>query len=265
MSSIVRPSPAQKTRRIVVLAAALFAVVVPLIQNTTGWGLSQAEFAQDGNSTLRVEGYAFSIWGLLYFGILAYAIRQVLPSTGETAVINRLGWPSAVSFIGIGIWIVAAALNLKVASVLVIFASLLALLVPLLVYARPVRHLSAMEQDRTMVVWPLAALAGWLTVAAPLNLITTLTANDALAAGLSPTGWAVTAIVGVTIVALLVTYTLRTLAYPIPVMWGLIGAFVAEQPEKPVVAFSALGAALVVIVLGVIMVFRLHSGVERAN
>ena len=263
MSSIVRPTPAQRTRRIAVLAAALFAVAVPLIQNITGVGLSQAEFAQDGNSTLRVEGYAFSIWGLLYFGILAYAIRQVLPSTGESTLINRLGFASIISFLGIGLWIITAALDMKVASVFVIFVSLLALLVPLLVYSRSVRAVRPLDPERTMLIWPLAALTGWLTVAAPLNLITTLTATNSLAPGLSPAGWAVVAIVGTTIIALIVTWALKTFAYPLPVAWGLLGAFVAELPGKPTVGFTALGAALVLVVASVIMVFRLRSGVER--
>src|SRR5690606_33907808 len=132
MSAIERPTPAQQTRRLAVLAAAVFAVVVPVIQRLTGWGLSQAEFAADGNETLRVAGYAFSLWGLLYLGLLAYAGRQALPQTGESVLIRRLGWPSVVAFFGIGLWIIVAAMNLKAASVMIIFAALLALLVPML-------------------------------------------------------------------------------------------------------------------------------------
>ena len=256
MSSILRPTPAQRTRRLVVLAAAVFAIVVPLVQNLAGLGLTQAEFAADGNSTLRVAGYAFSIWGLIYLGVLAYAVRQVLPQTGESPLINRMGWPSAVAFFGIGMWIVVAALNLKAASVIVIFASLIALLAPLVAYSGSIRALSRTDRDRLLLVWPLAALAGWLTVAAPLNLITTLTA-------LSPSAWAILAIIVTTGVALAVTASLRTLAYPLPTAWGLLGAFVAEQTDKPAVAFTALAGAIVLLVGGVLLAFRLKPGVER--
>ena len=62
MSSIIRPTPRQRTRRLVVLAAALFAIVVPLVQNLAGLGLTQAEFAADGNTTLRVAGYAPALY-----------------------------------------------------------------------------------------------------------------------------------------------------------------------------------------------------------
>lgn len=263
MSSIIRPTPAQRTRRMIVLLAALFAIAAPIIQNLAGLGLTQAEFAADGNTTLRVAGYAFSIWGLLYLGLLAYAVRQVLPQTGESTLINRLGWPSVVTLFGIGFWIIVAAMNLKAASVIIIFASLIALLVPLLVFGGTIQALGRFDRDRMLTVWPLAGLAGWLTVAAPLNLITTATAFNALPTALTPTGWAVAAVVVTALIAIGVTARLRTLAYPLPVAWGLLGAFVAEQPDNPALAFTALAAAILVLLAGVLLTFRLRPGVER--
>lgn len=264
MSSIVRPTPPQRTRRLVVLAAAVFAIVAPIVQNLAGLGLTQAEFAADGNTTLRVAGYAFSIWGLLYLGLLAYAVRQVLPQTGESILINRLGWPSAVTLFGIGFWIIVAAMNLKAASVIIIFASLIALLIPLLAFGGAIRMLGRFDRDRLLTVWPLAGLAGWLTVAAPLNLITTATAFNALPTALSPTGWAIAAVVVTALIAIAVTARLRTLAYPLPVSWGLLGAFVAEQPDNPALAFTALAGAILLLLAGVVLTFRLRPGVERA-
>ena len=263
MSAIERPTPAQRTRRLVVLTAAVFAVVVPVVQRLGEFGLSQAEFAADGNQTLQVAGYAFSIWGMLYLGLLIYAGRQALPQTGESMLINRMGWPSAVALFGIGMWIVAAALNLKAASVVIIFASLLALLVPLLVNAGTIRATGVMDRDRWFLIWPLSALAGWLTIAAPLNLITTATAFDALPAFASPTAWAIVAIVVVILVAIEVTLYLRTMAYSLPIAWGLVGAFMAEQERNPMLGFTALGAAFLLVVAAVIITFGLKRGVER--
>ncbi|PQZ80866.1 MULTISPECIES: hypothetical protein [unclassified Brevundimonas] len=265
MSAIERPTPRQQTRRLVVLAAAVFAVVVPIVQNLGGFGLSQAEFAAEGNQTLQVAGYAFSIWGLIYLGLLAYAVRQALPQTGESVLINRMGWPSAVAFFGIGMWIIAAALNLKAASVVIIFASLLALLVPLLVNARTIRTTGVMDRDRWFLIWPLAALAGWLTVAAPLNLITTATAFDALPAFLSPTVWAIAIPAFAVLVGLEVTHYLRTLAYPLPIAWGLVGIFVAEQERNPTVAYPSLVAAFILVVVVVVVTFGLKRGIERPH
>ncbi|SPU45850.1 hypothetical protein [Brevundimonas diminuta] len=71
------------------------------------------------------------------------------------------------------------------------------------------------------------------------------------------------AVVVTTLVGVGVTWAVRTLAYPLPIAWGLVGAFVAEQEVKPVLAFTALAAAFALVVAGVIIVFGLRRGVER--
>lgn len=261
--SIIRPTSAQMTRRLIVLAAAVFAVVIGQTQVLLGWGQWPADFSADGDGTLRVAGYAFAIWGLIYLWLLVYAVRQVLLQTGESLLIHRLGWPSVAALLGIGWWVIAAAFDREAVTVLLIFASLAAVLVPLLINAGAVRALPRTDRDRWMTVWPLAMLAGWLTVAAPLNLITVATGNNALPALLSPTAWAILAILVVTVVALGVTQRLRTLAYGLPIAWGLLGAFVAEQERNPTLAYVALAAAVAVLIGAIVLTFRLRPGVER--
>ena len=263
--SIVRPTSTQMTRRLIVLAAAIFAVIIGQTQVLLGWGQSPAEFSADSDVTLRVAGYAFAIWGVIYLWLLIYAVRQALPQTGESLLIQRLGWPSVAALLGIGWWVVAAAFDWEAATIGLIFGALAALLVPLRANADAIRALSRADRDRWMTVWPLALLAGWLTVAAPLNLITVATGNDALPAMLSPTVWAMLAIIGVTAIALGVTQRLRTLAYGLPIAWGLLGVFVAEQARNPLLAYVALAAAVAVLVGAIVLTFRLRSGVERTT
>ena len=265
MSAIERATPAQVTRRLIVLACAVFAVVVAQAQMLMGWGQTPSEFSADSDATLKVAGYAFSIWGLIYVAILAYAVRQALRQTGESLLIHRFGWPSAAAFLGIGWWVVAAAFDWEAATVVLIFASLIVLLLPLLHNAGAIRALGRTDRDRWLVVWPLGLLAGWLTVAAPLNLLTVATGNDALPEALSPTVWAMLAIAIVALVALGVTARLRMLAYAQPIAWGLLGAFVAEQERNAPLAYVALAAAVAVLVGAVILTFRLRPGVERAT
>ena len=263
--SIIRPTSAQMVRRLVVLAAAVFAVVIGQTQVLLGWGQSPAEFSADSDATLRVAGYAFAIWGVIYLGLLIYGVRQALPQTGESLLIHRLGWPSAAALLGIGWWVVAAAFDWETATVILIFASLAALLVPLLINAGPIRALPRFDRDRLMTLWPLALLAGWLTVAAPLNLITVATGNAALPDGLAPTVWAILAVLVVAAVAFGVTQRLRTLAYSLPIAWGLLGAFVAEQQRNPLLGYVALAAAVAVLVGAIVLTFRLRAGPERST
>jgi hypothetical protein len=263
MSSIIRPTPAQTARRWIVLACAVFAIVVAYGQMAVGWGQTPAEFAADSDDTLKVASYAFSIWGLIYLGLIVYAVRQALPQTGESLLIHRLGWPSAAALLGIGWWIVASALDWEWATVVLIFGSLFVVLIPLLLNAGAIRALPRTDRDRWMVVWPLAMQAGWLTVASPVNLLTILTGNDALPASPSPTVLAVGAVIAVALAALAVTASLRMLAFALPVAWGLLGVFVAEQERNGALAYVALAAAVAVLVGAVILTFRLRPGVER--
>lgn len=263
MEAIARPTPPQRRRRLIVLGAAIAAILVPLIQNLAGLGLSQAEFSAAGDSTLRVEGYAFTIWSVIYLGILAYAIRQVLPQTPESDIIRRMGWPSVIAFGAIALWIVAAALGQQWLTVVLIFTAVLALVVPMIRHAGDIRALLRTDMDRWLVVWPLGLLAGWLMIAAPLNLLSAMTATDTLPAFLSPDAWALAAIALVSLVTLGVVARLGLLAIAIPVSWGLLGAFVAEQADNPLVGFAALAASLIVLIGAIVIVFQLRPDVVK--
>ncbi len=254
--SIERPTPPQMTRRLVVLAATIFAIVIGQTQVLLQWGQSPAEFAADSDASLKVAGYAFAIWAVIYLWLVVYAVRQALPRTGESGLIQRLGWPSVAALVGIGWWVVAAAFDWEVATIVLIFGSLAVLLVPLLASTGTIRALPRSDRDRWMTVWPLTMLAGWLTIAAPVNLITVATGNGWLPDVLSPTGWAILAIAMVTAMALGVTQRLRTLAYGLPIAWGLLGAFVAEQARNPMLAYVALAGAGTVLVGAVLLTLR---------
>lgn len=263
MASIIRPTPPQMTRRLVVLVSAVFAVVVAQGQILLGWGQSPEAFAADSDATLKVAGFAFSIWGLIYLGLLLYAVRQVLPATGESALLRRLGWPSVAALLSIGGWIVAAAFDWEAATLVLIFGALLALLVPLLASAGEIRALSRRDAERWTVVWPLALLAGWLSLAAPLNLLTVLTGNGDLPATLSPTVWALIAVLAATALALGVTWALRTPVFALPVAWGLLGVFTAEQERNGLLAGAAIIAGAGLLIGAAVLTFRLQPSVER--
>ena len=261
--SILRPTPAQRTRRLIVLAATLFAIVIGYSQTAIGWGQSPAEFSADSDATLRIAPYAFAIWGVIYLGLFVYAVRQVLPQTGESEILTRFGWPSVLALLGIGWWIVASAFDWELMTIILIFGSAAVLIAPLLANASRIRLLPRGDRDRWMTVMPLSLLAGWLTVASPVNLLTVVTGNGDLPDVLSPTAWALLAGVCVGALGLFVSWRTRLFSYPLPIAWGLLGGFVAEQERNPSLAFPLLGLAVVTLLGGRWLSLRLRPGVER--
>jgi hypothetical protein len=222
-------------RRILVLLSVAAAIIVPAVTNGLHLGLNQAQFAAQGDSTLRAAPYAFAIWGLIYLGLVAYAVFQL--RARESAVLARFGWPSVVSILSCGVWIVASALDLKAASVAIILIGLGAALTPLL--AGPI---AASGRERWLVVWPNALLAGWLSAAAVLNLVTVLTAKGLIGAG-GADAWALGAVAVVVVAALAVAVRGRSVVYLLPVAWALMGVHVAEMGARQTLSWMAVAAA----------------------
>lgn len=244
-------------RRLILLSAVIFAIAIGYSQTAIGWGQSPAEFSADSDETLKVASYAFAIWGLIYLGLFAHAVFQLLPQGRDRPLTEALGWPAVGALLGIGWWVVAAAVDAETTTVILIFASLLVILIPLLLKARQIRALKPRDPELWLTAWPLMLLAGWLTIAAPVNLLTVVTGNEALPDVLPPTLWALIAVGIVALVALLVTARLRQMAFSLPISWGLLAVFVAEEPRNALLAYVALAAGVAVLVGALILSFRL--------
>lgn len=229
-------------RKILVAAAVLFALAVPTLQALLGFGLSASEFAGQGDSTLRAAGYGFSIWSVIYAGFIAYAVYQALPRNDGSPLIAAVALPSVFAIAGCGAWILASAFDARWLSVAIILVSAGAMIAGLGKATR--RADRATWGERLCVWWPLGLLAGWLTVAAALNILTVMTA-EGLLTGLQTTA-AVAGIAAVVLAALIVLRATHLAAYGVPIAWGLVAVWVAERATKGDVASLALGAAVIV-------------------
>jgi hypothetical protein len=229
-------------RQIAIVAAVAFAIASPIVQATANIGLSASEFASSGNQTLRAAGYAFSIWSVIYAGLVAFAAYQALPRHRDDPLLAALAAPAAIAIFGTGLWIWASSFDARWASVAIIVVSAASLTFGLL-RARRQEFPSALK-TRLLVWWPLSLLAGWLTIASAINILTVMTAEGLLDA--IPRAAAFSGIVAVLIVALAVLRAGRLAVYGIPIAWGLTAVWVAERGAKSDVAALAIGAAILV-------------------
>jgi hypothetical protein len=175
LSAIDIPASKPPVRTFAIVAAASFAIVIPIAQALGEFGQNPEALAAEGDSTLKAAGYAFAIWTLIHIGLAIYALYQALPKTENSAALSRFGWPSVIAMIGCGLWLIAAAQDLQWATVVIIVSSALALIIPL---TRP-----APKQVRVqflLIETPLALLAGWLTIAASINTLTVMTAEGVI-------------------------------------------------------------------------------------
>ena len=247
-------------RSTLIICAVIFAVAVPSLQAVYQFGLSASEFSFQGNSTLRVEGFAFAIWGLLYLGMIIYALYQALPVARASDTLAIYAWPSFVAISGCGLWILMAALNWTWMTVIVISLSAAALIIAML-QANGAGRL----QDRLLISLPLNLLAGWLTIASIVNIVTVLTIEQIITADIAMMA-ALAAIGGAAIIASSVAVAGRSAFYLAPIVWGLYGVRIAESARQPVVADAAGVAILLLGSLAVTLVLlRLTSLAKRSD
>lgn len=246
-------------RQLSVLLATTFAILTPAAQAIWDVGLSAAEFSQPGDETLRAAGYAFSIWSLIYLALAGYAIWQALPRNRNHPLLSGLAWPSVIAIAGCGFWIWASAANARWLTVLIIVVSATSISAALV---RVSRGPTNGVKNRLLILWPLGLLAGWLTIAAVLNVLTVLTAEGLILSG-ARTAWAFGGLAAVTIISLAVLAASRLAVFGAPVVWGLVAVVVAERPDQPLVALSAAVAAGVVLLAALWTAWRASTAGAR--
>src|SRR5512143_3045800 len=80
-------------RQIVVVLSVLVTLVVNGLANALPLnGQNTGQISDRFNVYFVPAGYVFSIWGLIYIGLIAYAVYQALPSQRENPRLRATGW-----------------------------------------------------------------------------------------------------------------------------------------------------------------------------
>ncbi|MCT4684396.1 MAG: tryptophan-rich sensory protein [Roseicyclus sp.] len=224
------PRDTAKLKAVLLVVATVAFVVTPLItQPFTGFDPAQLPVPVD-DPPIQPEGYAFSIWGVIYLWLLGSAGYGLIKR--DTAQDWDAGRWGLIVSIAIGASWIAIALRDPVIATALIWVMLIGALWALV---------RAPSRDRAWNALPLGLYAGWLTAASCVALGTV-----AMGYGLaSPAviSWAGLALA--LAIALPLTRRLRVATYPIAVGWALVGVVVANAATLPVFAAAAgLGAAM---------------------
>lgn len=193
-------------------------------------------------------GPAFSIWSLIYLGLIAYAVYQVLPAQRASARHAALRIWVILSALLNAAWIGVVQAGSVLASEIVIIALLVVLIRLIAVLPEGV---STRTTDRLITDGTFGLYLGWVCVATTANTAALLRTT-----GLSTfTGWQLVSagIVGVvTIIGLgLSLYTKGRIAPALAISWGLGWIAVARTSgefESPLLVWAAAIAGAAVLV-----------------
>jgi len=204
-------------------------------------------------------GYVFSIWSIIYIGLIAYAIYQALPSQRANPRLRAITWPFILSCMANSTWIFAWHFGYYRIALLIIvtLAASLAILYARLYPWFP--QVSTAERWTTHI--PFRIYLGWATVATIANATITLYDLGWRGAPLTAESWAAILLVIATLIGLFFALRLRDAAYTLVLVWAFVGIYVA-QGDAPLTAYTAIITAGL---LGVAALFALIRGQQRVT
>lgn len=200
---------------------------------------------------------AFSIWSVIYLGLIAYAVWQALPAQRESTRQRSMGWLAAISMLLNAWWLLVVQAGSVWASV-VVMAALLTTLVMILERMRATTSSSLVET--VLVDGTFGLYLGWVTVAAIANVTAALKTAEPGDLGVGATGWSVALLVVAAVIAVgFAVHTGGRLTINLAMAWGLAWIAVArwEGPlEDSTVAPVAAAAAAVALLSAVVVRLR---------
>lgn len=236
------PSIGDRWRQAGVLASILATVamnilanVLPLLGRTTG------EISDAYPVPFTPAGYVFSIWGLIYLGLILFGVWQALPDQARDPRLRAAApWVVLTGAFNVG-WLVAWHAELVVLSVLPIVGLLVSLAV---VYERLRRG----PGGRAMQVFarlPFAIYLGWLTVATVANVAVAGWALDWRGAPFSPEVWALIMIVVASTIGIRMLQVRGDVAFALVLVWAFVGVAVRAGFPGLLASGASVAAALV--------------------
>lgn len=212
------------------------------VEESSGGDLS------DSATHLAPDGPAFSVWSVIYVGLVLYTMWQWFPSQASHPRHRAIGWLAGLSMVTNGLWLLVVQQDWVWVSVAVIVAMLavLVLMLERLQAIGPVNRADSIITDVTFGLY-----LGWVTVATCAN-----TAAAAASSGWDPgqtaARWIAVAVI-VVATALGVLYAYRfgaRFAVALTIAWGLAWIAVGRltgEPQDDVVGIVAIIAAVAVL------------------
>jgi hypothetical protein len=219
--------------QIVSILATLLTITVNVLANALPLnGQGTGEISDQFSIYFVPAGYVFSIWGIIYLGLIAFAIYQALPAQRENALIRKISPAYWIGNLANTVWIFLWHYEFFPLTLI----AMVALLVSLLFIYRQLSGTSPGlgRNQRWFIKTPFSIYLGWISVATIANVSQVLFYIGWGAWGISAAAWATLFIATAAVLGVLMLWRENDVPYVLVLVWALIG-----------IAFSQAGTVLV--------------------
>ena len=241
-------------RQIIVAVSVLATLVVNVLANVLPInGLNTGAISDRFKVYFVPAGYVFAIWGLIYIGLIAFAIFQALPSQRENPRLRATGWWIALAGLANITWIFLWHYE-KFALTLVAMLVLLGTLI--ITYLGLGTGKSTVSKAETWAVRvPFSIYLGWITVATVANITQLLYFLNWSGFGIDAKVWMWIILAAVLIIDTLMNFTHRDIAYTAVILWALAGIAIkfAVVPAVAIPTWITFGLVAFTLVLAFVL------------
>jgi hypothetical protein len=230
-------------RQVSVVAVLLVTVVINILADALPInGLNTAVISNSFTIYFVPAGYVFAIWGLIYIGLLAYAVFQMLPAQRNNPRLQATGWWVVLGGFANSMWIFLWHYKLFVgtlAAMLILLASLIATYLGL-----GIGKTKVSRSETWAVRIPFSVYLGWITVATIANVADVLSLNWS-GTGTVAQAWFLIVLAAVLVISTLMSLNRRDVAYILVILWALAGIGLKFSTDSLIWISSLVTAVLV--------------------
>lgn len=223
-------------RQVAVIISVIATLIVNGLANALPLnGLNTGQISDRFDVYFVPAGYVFSIWGVIYLGLIAFTIFQALPSQRENPRLRSTGWWIVLGGLANIVWLFLWHYE-QFPPTLIAMLTLLASLI--ITYMRMgIGRTPVPAAEKWAAHLPFSIYLGWITVATVANITDVLDYLNWDGFGIAPEIWMGIVLAAVLVITLLVIFTRRDVAYTAVILWALAGIAV-KQASVPVVVNS---------------------------
>jgi len=229
------------------LAALNLLVVIAIIY----WNYYTAAVGYNGNDIGELSdkygnlftpaSYAFSIWGLIFIGLIAltgYMVYSAWNKNDNNHWIDSIGWSLLLANICNGLWTYFWLMEKTGVSVIVMFCILTLLLYTL-------NKIIATDAHTWLVKVPVGIYTGWISVASIANTAAHLNKSDWHPL-LGEINWTLAMIIIATIINIYMVRVKRVRSYGAIGVWALLAVSLRHWELVPILQWTALACAVAI-------------------
>jgi len=242
-------------RQILVVLTILVTIVVNVLANALPLnGLNTGEISDRFQVYFVPAGYVFSIWGLIYIGLIVYAVYQALPAQRENPRLRKTGWWVVLSGVANTAWIFLWHYEQFPLTIIAMLGLLFSLIVIFLRLRSGDNNVATTE--KWAVRLPFSIYLGWITVATVANATALLDYLRWDGFGLSAITWMWIMLAAVLVIALLMNFSRRDIPYAMVLLWALAGIALTFSSVRAVALPTWITFGLILLTLVFAFLFK---------